>query len=132
MSQAIQQAYDRLRTEQRSQVSVGAFDVSVARSADRSEFYLVTPVFNGGGYVPGSVRGAVGQVGLLATNQGIQALLVIDEETCEVRLRYQVTRVPRNGREFVALFEEFLAVAEEWRRLLDEHGQQDLVWVPWR
>ena len=130
MGQSIEQAYDQLQSAQRSRVSVGAFDVAVARSADLQELYLVTPVFHGGGYLPGSVRDAVSQVGLLAAGQGVRAMLALDDEVGEVRLHYQLQWTSDDPSHFVALVEEFLAVADEWRRLLDEYGQQDLVWIP--
>jgi hypothetical protein len=108
---------------------MGAFDVVVARSADLQKLYLATAVFHGSGYLPGSVRDAVSQVGLLAAGQGVSGRLVLDEEVGEVRLHYQLHWTPDDQGQFVALVEEFLAVADEWRRLLDEYGQQDLVWV---
>ena len=128
--QLIEQAYDRLQTAQQSDVRVGSFVVHVARSADLQTLYLATPVFDGGGYLPASVRAAVSQAGLISSAGGVQAALVVDEELGMVSLHYQVVWSERSPVGFTSIVEEFVVVAEEWKRLLDEHGQQDLVWVP--
>ncbi len=128
--QLIEQTYDRLQTTQQSDVQLGSFVVHVARSADLQTLYLATPVFNGGGYLPGSVRAAVSQAGLISSAGGTRAALVIDDKAGVVSLHYQLAWNERSPVGFTSTIEEFLMVAEEWERLLDEHGQQDLVWVP--
>lgn len=128
--QLIEQTYDRLQTAQQSDLQIGSFVVHVARSADLQALYLATPIFNGGGYLPGSVRSAVSGAGLISSGGGIQAALVVDEEAGVVSLHYQVAWSERSPVGFTSIVEEFAMVAEEWERLLDEHGEQDLVWIP--
>ncbi|MGE3953979.1 MAG: hypothetical protein AB7F31_02120 [Parachlamydiales bacterium] len=86
---------------------------------------LRTAVFHGGDYIPPSVRRCLGgRRSLIAHDPQTEIELWIDQEKFRVVLDYRVERAVS------AVFEEFIGVADEWRTLLDEYGQQDLIYVP--
>lgn len=129
MEQEIAQVYEELQTAQRGKLTLGLFDIQWARSPDRRMVYLATPIFDGGNYVPQSVRRAVGQAGLHAQGGGVGVALAIDEARFQVVLHYRTEEGVTNPDALGHIMDEFLALADEWHRLLDEYGEQDLIYV---
>ncbi len=126
----IEQVYQSLSTSDQTRRVVGVFDVEMTKLSAQRQLRLVTPVFLGGNYIPGSVRRALATGTVMAHDAKTEVSLHIDEENFRVLLTYQ-TDWPNGSRDaFMALFEDFIVLADEWRRLLDEYGEQDLVYVP--
>ena len=126
----VEQTYTRLQSQLRGSMDIDSFQLELARSADRQQLYLRTTVFRGGNYIPRSVRHGVADYGVIASSGPVKAALVLDEEEFCIRLHYTVEWTDRGLPLFEALLREFIGLAQTWRELLDEYGEQDLVHIP--
>ena len=126
----LQRLYKRLQVTPMTRGTVGPFDLEIQYMPTKHELFYATSVFHGGNYVPDSVRGAVRETGVFAQAGGSDCRLFIDEVAFQVVLAYRVAWSTEDEKAFHSLTADFLAMAEEWRLLLDEYGDQDLIRVP--
>jgi hypothetical protein len=103
------------------------FEIDSQLDSKRARVYIVTAVFNGGNFVPESVRRCLQGHGLHALDKSSDVRLIIDEEYHRVLLLLQATVADDHS--FEEILHDFLDLATEWRLILDEYGQQDLVYV---
>ena len=100
-------------------------DVSVVDHGGK--FMLTSSVYEGGNYIPPSVR-------LCLTKRpqfysSLNTFLKVDEDRYHVSLHYQGNPHEMDEHNFKFLLEEFGSLTEEWRQYLDEHDRNDLVGV---
>lgn len=89
---------------------------------------LNTTVYNGSNYIPKSVRNCLTSKAPLPQT-GIRTYLSVDEENFKIHLNYVGKIDHLDRKRFLKLLEEFAWIAEAWRKFLDEHDRQDLVFV---
>lgn len=94
-----------------------------------SIFSLSSVVYQGGDYIPKSVRSCAQKQESSAFQSRIAGSLVVDEQNYRVELHYVERMDEVDDRVLQDLLEEFCWLSEEWRNLLDEHDRQDLVYV---
>ena len=117
--------YQHVKQDLAARLSLHGFDLSITYHEEHEQLTCITSVFSGGNYIPQSVRHAVKRTSLaLDTSE-----LLIDEERFQVHLVYRHV-LPALTEGFVSeAVEAFLMEADEWRSLLDDYGQHDLVYA---
>lgn len=101
-------------------------DVTVNFYDHASKMQLSTPVYLGGSYIPKSVRQCIKQP---QQQRSIRTSFSIDEDNYRILLTYNGALSLEEDYLFEGIVEEFCAIAEEWRTLLDEKDKNDLVYV---
>ena len=89
---------------------------------------LSASVYEGGNYIPKSVRSCLSLKSPFPT-ASIKTHLIIDEEKYQISLNYLGSLNHLNDTKFYHLLEEFNDLVGAWRFMLDEHDRNDLVHV---
>ena len=105
-----------------SDIRVGIFDKATKLS-------LSTCVYNGGNYIPKSVRKCVSQKAPFESKE-IKVYLTVDEANFQIFLNYLGNIEVLNYLLFQELLSEFTHLVDEWRLYLDKHDKDDLVYIP--
>ncbi len=95
-----------------------------------SKLSLSTVIYNGGNYIPRSVRNSLSQTP--PDNLGyerVKTYLTVDEVNFRIFLNYLDTLDHLNNESLRILLDDFSWIAESWRRYLDENDKQDLIHV---
>ena len=101
----------------------------VIRSIDEaSKLSLSSLVFDGGNFIPHSVRNSLSHKAPFY-HPTIRTFLSVDEGNFQVKLNYLGQAEDLDHHHFKELLEEFGILAEKWRLYLEEHGKNDLVHV---
>ena len=99
------------------------------RTADgTSKLFLSTSVYQGGNYIPSSVRGSLDRKAPFSA-PSIRTFMTIEESRFEIFLHYVGTGSGLTRESMKELIEEFGWVAGKWRDYLDEQDRNDLVHV---
>lgn len=109
-------------------VTFGDLNILVRFLNDHSKIAMSTPVFNGGNYIPQSVRGCLSHKSP-TPHPAIRSYLTVDETNFQVKLNYLGHADYLNQEELSLLVEEFGVIAEQWREYLEQHGKNDLVHI---
>lgn len=117
--------YKTLVSESASQIHLGSSNIE-ARLLDHDQMSLSASVYEGGNFIPQSVRKCVG--GKEPFEGWIPTRLVIEEQNYQVILTY-TDSIQADPQIIKDLLEEFSWQAEEWRLYLEEHGRHDLIYV---
>lgn len=125
---AISKEWSALCDAGRLQFQKEGFTVDAQLDGRMSRLYIVTPVFSGSNFIPESVRRCLRGKGFHALDRRLDVRLVIDEGHHQVLLLLQATA--RMADDFDRVLRDFFELAHEWREILDEHGNEDLVYVP--
>lgn len=107
-------------------VSFGEFALTIHYVDENSKIVITTPVFNGGNYIPPSVRCSISHRGP-GFHSKIRSYLTVDEGHFQVVLNYLGQAENLKQDELKLLLEEFNYIAEEWREYLEQHGKNDLI-----
>ncbi|MFT4552093.1 MAG: hypothetical protein ACI9S8_000715 [Chlamydiales bacterium] len=92
-----------------------------------NKLHITASVFDGGNYIPESVRRGV-KAKSLFPRCNIQTFFTLDEKKFQVVLNFS-TNMDEGFGEFSEWINDFIWIAKEWRFLLDRYGQEDLVFV---
>jgi hypothetical protein len=103
-------------------------DVTINFHDHASKVQLSTPVYLGSNYIPKSVRECLTQHPLLKHGD-MRTTFTIDENNYRIILNYMGTIDRSEDYLFEGLLEDFCALADEWRCLLDERDKNDLVYI---
>lgn len=122
----LRKLFSQLMNHDQAHIDLSGTDITI-RLFDSSKLSLTAPVYNGGNYIPTSVRKCVSQKSPF--HAGIKTNLSIDEQKYEVDLNYMGRLESINSEGFSQLLEEFSWLAGEWKLFLDEHDRNDLVHV---
>jgi hypothetical protein len=93
-----------------------------------SQFSLSALVYEGGNYIPGSVRKCLDNHAIVPYSP-LKTSLKIDEDRFQIALYHSGAFHNFNDVKFQNLLEEFNTLVEEWRFKLDEHDKNDLIHV---
>lgn len=89
---------------------------------------LATPVYEGGNYIPQSVRRCLTIKSPIKTSS-IKTFLNVDEGRFQISLNYLGQLGQFSERKLRDVLQEFSDIAEEWKLYLDEHDKNDLIHV---
>jgi len=103
-------------------------DIVIRVIDDASKLSLSALVYDGGNYIPHSVRSCLSHRSLFS-HFSILTFLTVDEKHFQIKLNYLGQAESLNHHHFKELLEEFGVMAEKWRLYLDDHGQHDLLYV---
>lgn len=122
----IQKILTQLASGDAIKVPFDGTDIMIHILDEESKLSLTTLVYDGGNYIPASVRRCLtGKSPVF--HPTIRTFLSIDEQRFQIKLNY-LGRAQLNDH-LKELLEEFGLVAEKWRLYLDEHDKHDLVYV---
>lgn len=111
------------------QISFDGSEIFIRFMEAASKLSLTTVVYNGGNYIPSSVRSCVSHKAPIF-QASIPTFLTLDEPHFQIQLNYIGTaNETLSYVKFKELLEEFGFMAEKWRNYLDEHDKNDLVYV---
>lgn len=96
---------------------------------DHSKLSLSTVVYQGGNYIPKSVRSCLQTEEKPVSWSSIRTSLSLDEAQFQVHLNYMGHIEHIDKEDFIKLLEEFCQIAEVWRDFLDEHDRHDLIYI---
>ena len=124
----LRKIFKQLVSDDVAHVQLGDSDITIQVHDNSSKLSLLASVFEGGNFIPKSVRDCtLGKAPFISEH--IKAGLVFDEDHFRIFLRYLGRVESLNHESFKALLEEFGWLADEWRIFLEDHGKQDLVHV---
>lgn len=92
-----------------------------------NKLVISTSVFDGGNYIPDSVRRGVNAKSVFP-QCNIRTFFTLDEKKFQVVLNFS-TDMDKGFGEFSDWVHEFLWMANEWRFILERYGKEDLVFV---
>lgn len=122
------QLFEKLRSNKATEITLNGMPISIQVFDQGSKLSLAASVYEGGNYIPQSVRRCLTQKAPFKP-VSIQTYFQIDEENYRISLNYLGHLTHFNSHQFCGLIEEFNWLAEEWRLFLDEHDKNDLVHV---
>lgn len=93
-----------------------------------SKLALATSVYEGGNYIPKSVRQGI-EAKPPFRPSAIRTFLKVDEDHYQVYLNYLGPLGHLNDLQLQEILEEFNEMADEWRLYLDEHDKNDLIYI---
>lgn len=128
VEQDLKKLFQQLDHDNVAHISLGGSDVLIRVFDDASKISLLTTVYDGGNFIPKSVRTGISHKSLF-TQASIKTSLAIDENQYQVNLHYLGHLEHFNNKNFVHLLEEFTWLAHAWRAYLDEHDKNDLIRV---
>lgn len=123
----VQKILNQLAIGDSLKVAFDGLDIMVRFIDDSSKVSLSTLVYEGGNYIPASVRRCLSQS--LIFHPSIRTYFTIDEQQFQIKLNYLGHAETLTHDHFKDLLEEFGLIAEKWRLHLDEHDRGDLVYV---
>ncbi len=124
----IRQWVGGLKEDGVSTVVVFGNPISVSVVDHGTKLFLASSVFEGGNYIPQSVRGCLIREAPFGSSY-IKTFFKVDENHFSVSLHYVGSLDQLKDAEFRNLLEEFGYLTEEWRLYLDEHDKNDLVHI---
>ena len=125
----IQKLLGQLSHNENIHLFVDGSDILVRFERDNLKLSLSTIVYNGGNYIPSSIRRCVSHKSFMPRSS-INTFLSMNEHDFQISLNY-LNQSPDSlsYRHFKDLLEEFGFLAEIWRNHLDENDKNDLVYV---
>lgn len=103
--------------------------INVSLTDHETMVSLSAPVYEGGNYIPGSVRECLKVRAPFQSNL-LKTFFKVDEDRFHISLNYSGTLDSLDQEGFKELLEEFGHLTEEWRLYLDDHDKRDLIYVP--
>jgi len=119
---------DQLKLIGHTKLDEGLSSIDVQYFSDAEKLSLTTPVFEGGNYIPPSVKSSLKE-GPALPRTSIKTYVSVEEETFSIQLHYLGLIDSVEPRPVLELLEEFAHIAEEWRDYLNEQGEKDLMHV---
>ena len=109
-------------------VRIGDSEVTIRIHDQATKLSLFASVFQGGNFIPKSVRESLVKKTPFQQPQ-VKTNFRVDEANYRVFLHYLGRIELLNHEKFKELLEEFGWLADEWRTFLEDRGKQDLVHV---
>jgi hypothetical protein len=107
---------------------VDGSDIMIRFIDKASKLSLSALVYEGGNYIPSSVRRCLSEKSPIF-HPSILTYLTVDEQRFQIQLNYLGHSQEMTQQHFKELLEEFGLIAEKWRLYLDDHDKDDLVYV---
>jgi hypothetical protein len=124
----IQQILSQLASGEAIKVPFDGSDIQIRFLDQASKLSLTALVYDGGNYIPSSVRNCVSRKSPFF-HPSILTFLTVDEKNFQIKLNYLGQAQSLTDFRFKELLEEFGLIAEKWRLYLDDHDKHDLVYV---
>ncbi len=124
----IQRILNQLARGYPMEIACGSSDIMIRFLDEASKLSLKTLVYQGGNYLPSSVRKCL-SVKASFPHVSIRTFLTVDESNYRIYLNYLGHPDSLSQEHFKDLLEEFNILAEKWRVYLDEHDKNDLIRV---
>ena len=124
----IQQILRQLSGGKSIKVPFDGSDIMIRFIDDASKLSLSALVYQGGNYIPESVRRCLSRKSSFF-HTSVLTFFSVDEQHFQIMLNYLGQPQSLNKDEFKDLLEEFGEMAEKWRLYLDEHDRNDLIYV---
>lgn len=124
----IQQLLNQLASGDSIKVAFDGSDIMIRFIDNASKLSLTALVYDGGNYIPSSVRRCLSHKSPFP-HPSIRTYLTVDEKNFQVKLNYLGHSEALTQDHFADLLEQFGWMAEKWRLYLDEHDKNDLVYV---
>jgi hypothetical protein len=124
----IQQILSQLAGGDLIKVPFDGSDIMVRIVDEASKLSLTTLVYQGGNYIPASVRRCLSRKSPFF-HPSMRTFFTVDEQNFQVRLNYLGQAQPLDHEHVKELLEDFGLLAEKWRLYLDDHDKNDLVYV---
>lgn len=124
----IQQILSQLAGGDSIKIPFDGSDIMIRVIDDASKISLTALVYEGGNYIPNSVRRCLSRKSPFF-HPSILTFLTVDEQYFQIRLNYLGQAQSLTHHHFKELLEEFGAIAEKWRLYLDDQDKNDLIYV---
>lgn len=124
----IQQILSQLAVGDSINIPFDGSDIMICFIDEASKLSLTALVYDGGNFIPNSVRRCLSHKSPFF-HPSILTFLTVDEQRFQIKLNYLGQAHSLNHHNFKELLEEFGLMAEKWRLYLDEHGKSDLIYV---
>lgn len=116
-----------LKLKQRADITFQGKSIHLEMIEDGEKIHFLASVYEGGDYIPPSVRNGIKQR-VPFQDRSFPAYLTIDEERFEIHLHHDEPGRVSTGALFSQI-DRFSFLAEEWREFLDQNGRGDLIHV---
>lgn len=124
----IKDLIDHLMQHRKAEVPVNGFLISVELAPVGRMLSFKAVVYQGYNYIPPSVRHCTSP-SFIGPASTLRTGLLLDEESFSISLNFH-DPIPNITQETVIyLMEEFSWVAEEWRQILEDNDQRDLIHI---
>jgi hypothetical protein len=124
----IKDMISRLSHHRTVELSMNGFVIMTQLAPLGNVLSLRTVVYQGYDYIPPSVRLCLNST-FMGPISPLRVQLDLNEETFEIALAFSDPMRKITEEALLALLEEYTWLAEEWRRILDDHDKRDLVHV---
>ncbi|QLH37588.1 MAG: hypothetical protein HWD61_09770 [Parachlamydiaceae bacterium] len=124
----LQKLFQKLDHDDTAKITLSGNDIFIKVFDEASKISLSTTVYNGGNFIPKSVRNGISQKSPF-NHVSIKTSLAVDENQYLVNLNYLGHLEQMNNQKFTHLLEEFSWLAHAWKAYLDEHDKNDLIRV---
>ena len=124
----LKKLFNQLLVNEIAQIELGGSHITIRFHPDESKFFLSTPIYLGGNFIPNSVRKCLSYKTPFA-KEHIKTYLTLVEDKFQIDLNYIGTLDNLSGEKFKELLEEFSWLSEEWRLFLDDHDKNDIIHV---
>lgn len=124
----IQQILSQLAVRDSINVPFDGSEIMVRVIDDASKLSLTALVYEGGNYIPSSVRNCLSRKSPWFY-PSILTFLTIDEQHFQIKLHYLGQAHALTQHQFKEILEEFGLMAQKWRVYLDDHDKNDLIYV---
>lgn len=114
-----------LRQKQRADITFQGNEIHLELMEDGEKIHFLTSVYEGGNYIPPSVRNGIKQK-VPFQDSSFKAYLTIDEEHFQIHLHHDEP-ARTNTSTLFSQIDHFSFLAEEWRDYLDRNDKNDLI-----
>lgn len=114
--------------QESAELTLSFAPINVRVCDNGSKLALATSIYEGGNYIPKSVRLGMEKKPSFHPN-AIRTFLKVDEDHYQVSLHYLGPLGSINDFQLQELLEEFNGMADEWRLFLDERDKNDLIYI---
>lgn len=125
----IQQILNQLAGGGSIKVPFDGSDIVIRVIDDASKLSLSALVYEGGNYIPSSVRRCISHKSPFSIPSPMLTFLTVDEQKFQVKLNYLGHAHALNRHTFKEVLEDFGIIAEKWRLYLEDHDKNDLIHV---
>lgn len=130
VNKEIKRILEKLSAKEPAMITLSGMPIAVRFFDEGGKLALATSVYEGGNYIPSSVRKSLSLKAPFKARAIHHTFLKIDEERFQVSLNFLGQLEPSFSNETLnELIEEFNELAGEWRLFLEDRGKSDLIHV---
>lgn len=129
IEKSIQQILHQLADKGSIKVPFDGSHIVIRVIDESSKLSLTALVYEGGNYIPSSVRRCLSHKSPFSNLSPIRTFLTVDEQQYQVKLNYLGHAHALTHHSLKEILEDFGTIAEKWRLYLDDHDKNDLIHV---